>query len=180
MRALEFVRCPSRETVRESAASGCSDTRSTGTRSPTTLLRAYEGVAPDFTRYLVEFAFGEIYARPGELKHRELVAIASLATMGGCDPQLETHVHGAFNAGLGEAEIVEAVMTLIPYIGFPRALQRDGRGQARCRKTSRLRLVCQAGCFWPIAKRASRTPGFGGSSIVACIFRGRVARLVFP
>ena len=42
--------------------------------------------------------------------------------MGGCDPQLETHVHGAFNAGLTEAEIVEAVMTLIPYIGFPRAL----------------------------------------------------------
>lgn len=86
------------------------------------LLRAYEDVAPDFTRYLVEFAFGEIYARPGELKHRELVAIASLATMGGCDPQLETHVHGAFNAGLTEAEIVEAVMTLIPYVGFPRAL----------------------------------------------------------
>jgi 4-carboxymuconolactone decarboxylase len=86
------------------------------------LLRAYEGVAPDFTRYLVEFAFGEIYARPGDLKHRELIAIASLATMGGCDPQLETHVHGAFNAGLSEAEIVEAVMTLIPYIGFPRAL----------------------------------------------------------
>ncbi len=86
------------------------------------LLRAYEDVAPDFTRYLVEFAFGEIYARPGDLRHRELIAISSLATMGGCDPQLETHVHGAFNAGLTESEIVEAVMTLIPYIGFPRAL----------------------------------------------------------
>jgi len=86
------------------------------------LLRAYENVAPDFTKYLVEFAFGEIYAREGDLKHRELVAISSLATMGGCDAQLETHVHGAFNVGLTEAEIVEAVMTLIPYIGFPRAL----------------------------------------------------------
>jgi 4-carboxymuconolactone decarboxylase len=86
------------------------------------LLRAYEDIAPDFTRYLVEFAFGEIYARDGDLRQRELVAIASLATMGGCDPQLETHVHGAFNAGLTEAEIVEAVMTLIPYIGFPKAL----------------------------------------------------------
>ena len=86
------------------------------------LLRAYEDVAPDFTRYLVEFAFGEIYARPGDLRHRELIAISSLATMGGCDPQLETHVHGAFNAGLTEAEVVEAVMTLIPYVGFPRAL----------------------------------------------------------
>jgi 4-carboxymuconolactone decarboxylase len=86
------------------------------------LLREYEAVAPDFTRYLVEFAFGEIYARDGDLRHKELVAIASLATMGGCDRQLETHVHGAFNVGLSEPEIVESVMTLIPYIGFPKAL----------------------------------------------------------
>lgn len=86
------------------------------------LLNAYAEVAPDFARYLVDFAFGEIYAREGDLKHREIVAIASLATMGGCDAQLETHVHGAFNVGLSEAEIVETVMTLIPYIGFPKAL----------------------------------------------------------
>jgi 4-carboxymuconolactone decarboxylase len=86
------------------------------------LIAAYENLAPDFTRYLIEFAFGEIYARDGDLKHRELIAIASLATMGGCDAQLETHVHGAFNVGLTETEIVEAVMTLIPYIGFPKAL----------------------------------------------------------
>ena len=86
------------------------------------LIARYEEFAPDFTRYLVEFAFGEIYAREGDLKQRELVAIASLATMGGCDAQLETHVHGAFNVGLTQAEILEAVMTLIPYIGFPKAL----------------------------------------------------------
>ncbi len=86
------------------------------------LLRAYAQIAPDFARYLTEFAFGEIYAREGDLRQRELVAIASLATMGGCDAQLETHVHGALNVGLSQAEIVEAVMTLIPYIGFPKAL----------------------------------------------------------
>jgi 4-carboxymuconolactone decarboxylase len=86
------------------------------------LLKAYVEIAPDFARSLVDFAFGEIYAREGDLKHREIVAIASLATMGGCDPQLETHVHGAFNVGLTREEIVEVVMTLIPYIGFPKAL----------------------------------------------------------
>jgi 4-carboxymuconolactone decarboxylase len=86
------------------------------------LLNAYDEVAPDFARYLVDFAFGEINEREGDLKHREIVAIASLATMGGCDAQLETHVHGAFNVGLSDAEIVETVMTLIPYIGFPKAL----------------------------------------------------------
>jgi len=93
-----------------------------GDRVADNLLEAYKDVAPDFARHLVEFAFGEIYARDGDLKHREIVAIASLATMGGCDPQLETHVNGALNVGLTKDEIVEVVMTLIPYIGFPRAL----------------------------------------------------------
>ncbi len=93
-----------------------------GDRVAENLLRAYDDVAPDFTRYLVEFAFGEIYAREGDLRQRELVAIASLATMGGCDAQLETHVHGALNVGLTKAEIVEAVMTLVPFAGFPKAL----------------------------------------------------------
>lgn len=86
------------------------------------LLQRYIDIAPDFSRYLVEFAFGDVYAREGDLKHREIVAISSLATMGGCDPQLETHVHGAFNVGLTEREVVEVIMTLIPYIGFPKAL----------------------------------------------------------
>ena len=31
-------------------------------------------------------------------------------------------MRGAFNVGLTESEIVEAVMTLVPYIGFPKAL----------------------------------------------------------
>ncbi len=93
-----------------------------GDRVTDNLLAAYAEIAPEFARYLTEFAFGEIYAREGDLRQRELVAIASLATMGGCDAQLETHVHGAFNVGLSQAEIVEAVMTLIPYIGFPKAL----------------------------------------------------------
>lgn len=93
-----------------------------GDRVADSLLRRYEKLAPDFTRYLIEFAFGEIYARDGDLKHREIVAITSLATMGGCEAQLETHVTGAFNVGLTEHEIVEVIMTLIPYIGFPKAL----------------------------------------------------------
>lgn len=93
-----------------------------GDRVADNLAHAYDGIAPDFVRYLTEFAFGEIYAREGDVRQRELVAIASLATMGGCDAQLETHIHGALNVGLTREEIVEAVMTLIPYIGFPKAL----------------------------------------------------------
>jgi 4-carboxymuconolactone decarboxylase len=86
------------------------------------LLRTYGEFAPDFLTYLTEFAFGTIYARDGDLRQRELIAISSLITMGDCERQLETHVHGALNVGLTQAEVVEAVMTLIPYVGFPKAL----------------------------------------------------------
>lgn len=86
------------------------------------LLADYERLAPDFTKYLIEFVFGEIYAREGDLKHREIVAISTLATMGGADRQLQTHVHGALNVGLTEKEILEVILTLVPYIGFPKAL----------------------------------------------------------
>ena len=75
-----------------------------------------------FCDHLPLYRQAEIYARDGDLKHREIVAISALATMGGADMQLETHVTGAFNVGLTESEIVEVIMTLIPYIGFPKAL----------------------------------------------------------
>ncbi len=86
------------------------------------LLRTYGEFAPDFLTYLTEFAFGTIYAREGDLRQRELIAISSLITMGDCERQLETHVHGAFNVGLTQAEVIDAVMTLIPYVGFPKTL----------------------------------------------------------
>ena len=70
--------------------------------------------------------------------------------MGGCDPQLETHVHGAFNAGLTEAEIVEAVMTLIPYIGFPRALNAMAVVKRVVEKRRRL-VYCRASSIFAFA-----------------------------
>ncbi len=93
-----------------------------GERVADNLQRAYGEFAPEFLDALVGFAFDDIYGRPGDLRQRELIAIASLATMGGCDPQLETHIHGAFNVGLSKQDVLEATMTLIPYIGFPKAL----------------------------------------------------------
>ena len=38
-------------------------------------------IAPDFARYLIEFPFGDIYARPGlDLRSREIATIAALVT----------------------------------------------------------------------------------------------------
>lgn len=77
-------------------------------------------VAPDLRKLIVEFAYGEIYSREGlgEQK-RALVVISSVVTQGAL-PQIKTHVARGLQIGLSPTEIVEAMMQLIPYIGFPR------------------------------------------------------------
>lgn len=80
-------------------------------------------VAPDFARMVIEFAFGDIYAREAlDLKSRELIAIAVLAASGKAAPQLRLHVQSAASSGIGKAEVVEALMQIALYSGFPTAL----------------------------------------------------------
>ena len=87
------------------------------------VIRSLEGIAPDLGRYIVEFAFGDIYSR-GELtfQERELVIIAGLLAAGGCEPQPEVHLHGALNTGLPPEKLAEALMQCVPCVGFPRVL----------------------------------------------------------
>lgn len=87
------------------------------------VLASLEHIAPDVGRYIVEFAFGEIYPRPGlTLQEREAVTLASLLTAGGCEPQLSVHCGGALNVGLPPEKIIEVFLQCIPYVGFPRVL----------------------------------------------------------
>lgn len=88
-----------------------------------TVIKSLEDIAPDVGRYIVEFAFGEIYPRGGlSLQERELITITSLLTSGGCEPQLEVHINGALNVGISAEKIIEAFIQCIPYVGFPRVL----------------------------------------------------------
>jgi 4-carboxymuconolactone decarboxylase len=80
-------------------------------------------IAPDMARFVYEFPFGDIYPRPGlDLKSRQLVTVASLATMGNAAPQLKAHINGSLNVGLTRQEITEALMQIAVYAGFPAAL----------------------------------------------------------
>ncbi len=80
-------------------------------------------IAPDFARYLVEFPFGDIYSRPGlDLKSREIATIAALAALGNATPQLEVHIAAALNVGCSREEVVEVMMQMAVYAGFPAAL----------------------------------------------------------
>jgi len=87
------------------------------------VMEALADIAPDFGRYIVEYAFGDIYSRPGlDAPRRQLVTIGSLTALGGCEPQLEVHINAALNVGLTAPEIVEAIMHAAVYAGFPRGL----------------------------------------------------------
>lgn len=87
------------------------------------VIRSLEDVAPDLGRYIVEFAFGDIYCRDAlSLQEREIITLASLLTAGGCEPQLEVHISAALHVGVSPEKIVEVFLQCIPYTGFPRVL----------------------------------------------------------
>ncbi|MFE5323386.1 carboxymuconolactone decarboxylase family protein [Paenibacillus sp. NPDC056579] len=85
-------------------------------------LEAIRSFYPDFANMIVTNGFADIYCRP-ELDHkqREMITLSSLITQGAID-QLNFHVHAALNVGVRPVEIVELVMHLSGYVGFPKAI----------------------------------------------------------
>ncbi|MEA5365040.1 carboxymuconolactone decarboxylase family protein [Amycolatopsis sp., V23-08] len=84
---------------------------------------ALKDIAPDLATYIIEFSFGELYSRPHlSLRHREIVTIAACVALGTATPQLKVHLHGMLNVGGTEKEIVETILHLAFYCGFPAAL----------------------------------------------------------
>jgi 4-carboxymuconolactone decarboxylase len=87
------------------------------------VIESLRDIAPDFAKYIIEFPFGDIYSRPGlDLKTRELAVVAALTALGNASPQLKVHIHGALNVGCLRQEVVEVIMQMAVYAGFPAAL----------------------------------------------------------
>ncbi len=87
------------------------------------VIGALESVAPGLGKYIVEFAFGDIYCRDIlTLQEREIITLSSLLTAGACEAQLHVHVNGALNVGIAPEKIIEIFMQCIPYTGFPKVL----------------------------------------------------------
>ena len=79
--------------------------------------------APDLAKYIYEFAFGDMHSRPGlTMKQREISIIASLTTLGHAKIELESHINMALNIGVTREEILEVIMQMAVYAGFPAAV----------------------------------------------------------
>ncbi|GAB2974600.1 carboxymuconolactone decarboxylase family protein [Actinosynnema sp. NPDC050801] len=80
-------------------------------------------IAPDLSRFVAEFAFGDVYSRPGLApKDRQLLTIAALIALGGVESQLKFHIGAALNIGVEPKSVVETILHCLPYVGFPRTV----------------------------------------------------------
>jgi len=87
------------------------------------VVEALKDISPEFAEMLIAFPFGDVYSRPGlDLKSREMATVAALTAMGTAAPQLKVHLHGALNVGCRPEEIIEIMIQMAVYAGFPAAL----------------------------------------------------------
>jgi 4-carboxymuconolactone decarboxylase len=83
--------------------------------------------SPENQLHIQEFlsanCFGDYVTRKGlDIKMRELLTFSMLLSLGGCEPQLKGHIQGNLNIGNDREVLLSVVTQLIPYVGYPRAL----------------------------------------------------------
>jgi alkylhydroperoxidase/carboxymuconolactone decarboxylase family protein YurZ len=81
--------------------------------------QTWREICPDFEEYVVEFLSGEIWSRSQlDRRTKSLVTIAALAALGR-PLGLELNIRMALNNGATKQEIVETLLHIAPYAGFP-------------------------------------------------------------
>ena len=78
---------------------------------------------PDVERYITAFAMGEVWSRPVlDLKTRSLLCLAAAVALER-EGQIRLHTQGALHSGATPAEVIETIIHLMVYAGFPAAWQ---------------------------------------------------------
>jgi 4-carboxymuconolactone decarboxylase len=84
-------------------------------------LRTVEGLG-DLGRLIVEFAYGDVYSRPGlSLRDRQIATVAVLVALGRSS-QLPVHLRSSLKAGLTPDELREIILQVATLAGFPPAM----------------------------------------------------------
>lgn len=84
------------------------------------IIKHFESVSPDFANYIVQFVYGDLYARKNFTdKSRELAAVACMIGQGNTGLPLKAHLSGMLNVGWDREEIIELIIFLSAYAGFP-------------------------------------------------------------
>lgn len=80
-------------------------------------------IAPDLANWTIEFAYGDVLSRPAlDLRSREFATLAALTAMGSYPSLLKVHVNAALRVGCKPEEIVEVILQMSVYAGFPASI----------------------------------------------------------
>jgi 4-carboxymuconolactone decarboxylase len=87
------------------------------------VVEGLKDIAPDLAAWIIDFSYGDVMSRPGlDLRSRQFATVAALTAMGTAAPQLRVHLHGALNVGCTASELVEVILQMAVYAGFPSAI----------------------------------------------------------
>lgn len=87
------------------------------------VIESLKDISPDLGKFIIEYAFGDVYTRDGlDLKSKEIAVVAALTAMGNAQPQLKVHINGALNTGSSINELKEVILQMSVYSGFPSAI----------------------------------------------------------
>ena len=79
--------------------------------------------APALSEFIIEYPYGDIYSRPGlDVRSRQIATISALTAMGNAHKELTVHIQAGLNVGLSKEEIIEIIMQMSVYAGFPVAM----------------------------------------------------------
>ena len=79
----------------------------------------WKKLSPDFAHIVKDFLAAQVWSRPNlDLKTRSLVTVAALTALGRANA-LRLNIEMALNNGASRAEILETLLQMGPYAGFP-------------------------------------------------------------
>lgn len=89
------------------------------------ILKSFEKISPDFTKHLKEFVWGELYQRRSSIddKTRLVACFAALMGQGNTDIVIRRYIRTMLSVGWERNEIIEIIILMIAYVGFPTATE---------------------------------------------------------
>ena len=87
------------------------------------VLKGISDVSPDLSKFITEYAYSDIYSRKAlGMRERQIATISSLITLGDAASELKVHMKAGLNVGLTKEELIEIILQMSLYAGFPRAI----------------------------------------------------------
>ena len=84
------------------------------------IVKDIASVSKEYADMVIEWCFGQVLSRPHlDLKTRELLILSTCITLGHTKEQIYAHTAAAMKLGASKEEIIELIIQMAMYVGFP-------------------------------------------------------------